>query len=153
GATIKMTVVPLAESTLKLSALMAGDDLPDVIHFSQGWNAAPNLPQFAESKCQDLTPYVSGDAIKAYPNLAAIPTGAWQNCVYGSRLYTIPIHRPAVQVVGFKNSMIYENEFGADYVPRNADDFKRMLGQVTRPQAGQWGYGSYVLPTTGSAFD
>src|SRR5262249_18755779 len=48
---------------------------------------------------------------------------------------------------------IYANEFGDDHVPRNADDFKRMLRQVTRPQAGQWGYGSYVLPTTGSAFD
>jgi putative aldouronate transport system substrate-binding protein len=153
GATIKMDPVPLAESTLKLSALMASDDLPDVIHFGQGWNAAPNLPQFAESKCEDLTPYLSGDAIKAYPNLAAIPTYAWQNCVYNGKLYTVPVHRPAVQTVGFKNSAVYEKEFGANYVPKNGDDFKRMLTQLTNPQAGQWGYGAYVQPTAGTAFD
>jgi putative aldouronate transport system substrate-binding protein len=153
NATIRMDPVPLAEASIKLSTLMASDVLPDVIHFSQGWNAAPNLPQFVQAKCEDLTPFLSGDAIKAYPNLAAIPTYAWRNCVYNGKLYTIPIHRPAVQTVGFKNSSVYEKEFGADYVPKNADDFKRMLTQVTRPQAGQWGYGAYVQPTSGVVFD
>jgi putative aldouronate transport system substrate-binding protein len=153
GATIRMDPVPLAEASLKLSTLMAGDALSDVIHFSGGWNAAPNLPQFAQAKCEDLTPHLSGDAIKAYPNLAAIPTYAWRNCVYNGKLYAIPIHRPAVQQVSFKNSDIYAREFGAEYVPKDADDFKRMLTQVTRPQAGQWGYGAYVQPSGGVTFD
>jgi putative aldouronate transport system substrate-binding protein len=153
GVTIKMDPVSLAEASLKLSTLMAGDALSDVLHFTQGWNAAPNLPQFAEAKCEDLTPYLSGDAIKAYPNLAAIPTYAWRNCVYNGKLYTVPIHRPAVQTVGFKNSGVYDKEFGADYVPKDADDFKRMLTQLTKPQAGQWGYGAYVQPTAGVSFD
>jgi putative aldouronate transport system substrate-binding protein len=153
GATIRMDPVPLAEASLKLSTLMAGDALTDVIHFSQGWNAAPNLPQFAEAKCEDLTPHLSGDAIKTYPNLAAIPTYAWRNSVYNGKIFTVPIHRPAVQTVSFKNSDIYAREFGADYVPRDADDFKRMLTQVTRPQAGQWGYGAYVQPSAGVIFD
>ncbi|HZB96580.1 MAG TPA: hypothetical protein VE268_11515 [Herpetosiphonaceae bacterium] len=153
GATIRMDPVPLAESSLKLSTLMAGDSLSDVIHFSQGWNAAPNLPQFAEAKCEDLTPHLSGDAIKAYPNLAAIPTYAWRNSVYNGKIYAVPIHRPAVQQVTFKNSDVYAQEFGADYVPKNADDFKRMLIQVTNPQAGRWGYGAYVQPSAGVTFD
>jgi putative aldouronate transport system substrate-binding protein len=153
GATIRMDPVPLAESSLKLSTLMAGDSLSDVIHFSGGWNAAPNLPQFAEAKCEDLTPHLSGDAIKAYPNLAAIPTYAWRNSVYNGKIYAVPIHRPAVQQVTFKNSDVYAQEFGADYVPKNADDFKRMLIQVTNPQAGRWGYGAYVQPSAGVTFD
>jgi putative aldouronate transport system substrate-binding protein len=153
GATIKFEIVPLGEAGLKLAALMAGNDLPDLMHFSLGWDAAPNLPQFAEAKCADLTPYLSGDAIKAYPNLAAIPTYAWRSCVYKGRLYAVPIHRPAVLNVAFANSAVYDREFGGGYVPKSADDFKRMLTQVTRPQSNQWGYGAFVSATAGSAFD
>jgi putative aldouronate transport system substrate-binding protein len=153
GATIRMDPVPLADAPAKLATLMAGDQLPDVIHFSGGWNAAPKLPQFAEARCEDLTPYLSGDAIKAFPNLAAIPTYAWRNCVYNGKLFAIPIHRPAVQSVSFKNSAVYEKEFGADYLPKSSDDFKRMLTQMTNAQSNQWGYGAYVQPGAGVAFD
>jgi putative aldouronate transport system substrate-binding protein len=153
GATIRMDPVPLSDAPAKLATLMAGDQLPDVIHFSGGWNAAPNLPQFAEAKCEDLTPYLSGDAIKAFPNLAAIPTYAWRNCVYNGKLFAIPIHRPAVQSVSFKNSAVCDKEFGADYLPKSADDFKRMLTQLTNAQSNQWGYGAYVQPSAGVAFD
>ena len=33
----------------------------------------PNEIEFFQSQCADLTPFVGGDAIKAFPNLANLP--------------------------------------------------------------------------------
>ena len=49
-----------------------------------------NLAEFLKAKCADLTPYLSGDAIKDYPNLANIPTSAWRVPIYGNAIYGIP---------------------------------------------------------------
>ncbi len=43
-----------------------------------------------------------------------------------------------------KNSGVYDQEIGKDYLPKNADDFKRVLQQLTKPSANQWGMGSYM---------
>ena len=44
----------------------------------------------AVSKFADLTPYLAGDKITKYPNLANIPTSAWQSGVWNGKLYGIP---------------------------------------------------------------
>src|SRR5438309_1864816 len=69
---------------------------------SSGSAAAPNgsavarLPEFLSSQCMDLTPFVSGDSIKAYPNLANLPTYAWRNAVFNNRLYAVPDVRASI---------------------------------------------------------
>ena len=35
------------------------------------------LPQFLKAVAADLTPYLSGDAVRDYPNLANLPTSTW----------------------------------------------------------------------------
>ena len=45
----------LTDLFTKTATMIAGDTLPDLMSFSQGWNAAPSLPQFVEAKCADLT--------------------------------------------------------------------------------------------------
>ena len=54
-----------------------------------------NAAEFLDSQCADLTPYLSGDAVKEYPNLAAIPTFAWKNsgCAYNGKIYMWPVER------------------------------------------------------------
>jgi putative aldouronate transport system substrate-binding protein len=98
--------------------------------------AAAGVPQFLQSHAADLTPYLAGDAAKDYPNLATIPTTAWKNagCAYQGHLYMVPIHRYLPAFVWLKNANVYDREFGADYVPKNAEDFKRVLQALTRPQ-------------------
>ena len=49
----------------------------------------PGLAQFLDAKMQDLTPFLSGDAIKDYPNLAAHPTGVWRTTVYSNKIYGV----------------------------------------------------------------
>jgi len=147
GATVQMNIIPFAEFNPKLATLMAGGEPPDIIHLVGGANAAVNsLPQFLEAQCADLTPYVSGDAVKEYPNLAALPTIAWRNtAVFNNKLLAVPVSRPSVGTGLFKINEIYDKEIGENYLPKNAADYKRVLQQLNRPQENRWATASYDL--------
>ena len=147
NATVQYEIVTAADYPVKLGTVMAGNDLPDILYMysrpgaSSTLAAAAGVPQFLQSQAADLTPYLGGDAAKDYPNLAAIPTQAWKNagCAYQGHLYMIPIHRYLPSFMWLKNASVYDKEFGADYVPKNADDFKRMLQTLTRPNQDFYG--------------
>lgn len=150
NATMNMNVIANADYRLKFPSIMAGDDLPDIMHIFFGYSLAPNLPDFFKAKCADLTPYLAGDAAKDYPNLAAIPTPAWRNSIsaVNGALYLTPIHRQMSSIPPqggnfFKNLDQWDADLGQDFVPKNADDFKRALQQVTKPQQNRWGIGSF----------
>lgn len=40
----------------------------------------------------DLTPYLTGDNLKKYPNLAAYPSAIWDNMTYNGKIWGIPRH-------------------------------------------------------------
>jgi putative aldouronate transport system substrate-binding protein len=151
NANVQFTVIAPADYAAKIGTIIAGDDLPDVMLFPGGLNVTitqngtANLPGFLQSKCADLTPYLSGDAIKDYPFLAAIPTFAWQNsgCAFGGHLYMLPLERYVAGQALFKNTSIYDAEIGKDYVPKNADDLKRIYQQLNRPQEDRYATASY----------
>lgn len=136
---------PAADYSSKLATIMAGNDLPDIMCFRNGLNGTPNLPQFLETAMADLTPYLGGDAAKDYPFLAALPTYGWKNggCAYRGKLYMIPAMTPVLGNGFFRNVNIYDQEIGADYIPKDAADFKRVLQQLTRPSEGRWGIGEW----------
>ncbi|NUT53311.1 MAG: sugar ABC transporter substrate-binding protein [Saccharothrix sp.] len=74
---LKVVVVPDAEYGQKMTTLVAsGGDLPDIIMFTN--LALPRSFEFIQAQCADLSDLVGGDAVKDYPNLANIPTHAWQ---------------------------------------------------------------------------
>lgn len=73
----------------KLGAVLASSDIPDVVVIP-GWNMGGKIPSAIIGKFADLGPYLSGDAIKEYPNLAAIPTDAWQRSLFGGKLRGLP---------------------------------------------------------------
>jgi putative aldouronate transport system substrate-binding protein len=151
NANVQFNVVQPANYAVKLATVMAGGDLPDVMLFpgglnaALGQNAAANLPQFLQSSCADLTPYLAGDAIKDYPNLAAIPTFAWQNsgCSFGGHLYMLPLERYVTGQALFKNVDVYDAEIGKDYVPKNGEDLKKVYQQLNRPQEGRYATASF----------
>jgi putative aldouronate transport system substrate-binding protein len=91
---LDVTIVPDPEYAQKMTTLMAsGDDLPDIIMFSN--LALPRSHEFIQARCADLSDLVGGDAIRDYPNLANIPTYAWQGMGrIGGRIYGIPLERP-----------------------------------------------------------
>jgi putative aldouronate transport system substrate-binding protein len=147
NAQVQYEIVTAADYPVKLGTVMAGNDLPDLLYMysrpgaSSTLAAAAGVPQFLQSQAADLTPYLAGDAAKEYPNLAAIPTQAWKNagCAYQGHLYMIPIHRYLPSFMWLKNSTVYDKEFGENYVPKNADDLKRVLQTLTRPNEDFYG--------------
>ena len=106
-----------------------------------------------ESTCADLTAYLSGDAIKAYPNLAAIPAVAWKWCVYNGKILAIPIERQAIYTVVYKSSQVWDKEIGQGVAPKDAADFKKILQTLTHPNEGRWGFGAIVTPAGGNPWD
>lgn len=150
NADFQMTQVSGPDYPLRMATMMAGNDVPDIIHLFAGITGAfvpPGTAEFIKATCQDLTPFLAGDAIKDYPNLAAIPTYSWTNssCVIDGALYSWPIHRylPALSYF-FKNTDVWNQKIGADTVPKDAADFKRIITQLNDPQKGMWGLGAVV---------
>jgi putative aldouronate transport system substrate-binding protein len=151
NATVQFNVVPPADYMSKLATLMAGGEYPDMISLFGGLNATANVPAFLQQAAADLTPYLSGDAIKAYPNLAALPTFAWRNSgsLIGGKLWMVPISRPSVGSLMIKNSTVWDQEIGPDYVPKDAADFKRVLQQLTVPARSRWAIGTFQAALSG----
>ena len=137
---------------------MAGSDLPDIMLFNGGLNvgptAVPNLAQFLEQSMADLTPYLGGDAGEGLPLPGRHPDIRVEK--RRVRLQRQALHVAAAALSArharfIKNVDIWNQEFGADYVPKNADDFKRMLVQVTNPRDGRYGLGGSAGVVSGGA--
>jgi putative aldouronate transport system substrate-binding protein len=155
NATIQMDPTPLTETATRTAVMIAGggSELQDVLSLGMSLTSINNLPQFVESTCADLTPYLGGDAIKTYPNLAAIPTVAWKWCVYNGKILAIPIERQAIYTVVYKSSQVWDREIGQGVAPKDAADFKKMLQTLTHPNEGRWGFGAIVTAAGGNPWD
>jgi putative aldouronate transport system substrate-binding protein len=143
GVNLKLQMVPTADYNAALNTVLAGADLPDFIYnptTTQPLGAIAALPQFTRTRCADLTPYLSGDAIKDYPNLANFSAYTWRSGVIDSKLYAIPSARaPIGTAIAYRKDMFDAAGIQMDRAPKNADDFKRILQALTRPQENQWG--------------
>jgi len=53
----------------------------------------------------------------------------------------VPIHRYLPGQIWIKNTTVWDKEVGPGYVPKNADDFKRILQALTKPQQDFYGIG------------
>ncbi|HEU0168301.1 MAG TPA: extracellular solute-binding protein [Chloroflexota bacterium] len=136
NAQLKMNIVISTDYRSKLGATMAGGDLPDFIDIVL---PTPSLPRFLQAQCADLTPYLGGDTVKDYPNLAALPTLAWKAAVYSGGIYAVPIPRAATGFVLYQNMGRMKEVAGAQ--PKTPDDYKKMLQQLTSPAANKWALG------------
>lgn len=124
GVNFKPTIAAEADWNSKLQTVMAGNDLPDfMLLFPYG--SVPHLLTFLQTQCQDLTEFLAGDAVKAYPNLANIPTQAWKVTTYDGRIYGLPQPRGAFG----GNMFIHTNladQAGEKWQPKTADDYMRL---------------------------
>ncbi|MGY0070055.1 extracellular solute-binding protein [Streptomyces sp. QTS137] len=120
----------------KLGAVLASSDVPDVV-VVPGWNMTGKIPSAIIGKFADLGPYLSGDAVKDYPNLAAIPTDAWQRSIFGGKLRGLPMPSSYVTgIVPLYRQDIFEEE-GYE-VPRSCDDFMALAKDATNAKAKRW---------------
>jgi len=141
GVTLRISIQPLADyGTVKLPTLIASNELPDILYMAVPGAIIPQLPVFLKSKMADLTPYLSGDAIKDYPNLANFPTVAWRQVIYNKAIFGVPVPYPLFLWVHWVHQNLLDGE-GLDR-PKNADDYKRLAQHFTRPNQNLWGLGA-----------
>ncbi|MBV9579452.1 MAG: extracellular solute-binding protein [Chloroflexi bacterium] len=158
NATLQMEQVGSSDYATRINVVIAGNDLPDFIYnptTTTPWGAIPGLPSFLQAKCQDLSQYLSGDAIKDYPNLAHYDNYTWRSGVVNNKIYAIPVARPPIGAVMMYRKDLLDKE-GITEQPKSADDFKRALQAVTKPDQNQYGIASnatnYFALTPNSAY-
>ena len=140
GVDLKINVQPQADyTTVKLPTVIAGNDLPDILYIADN-SVIPQLPVFFKSKMADLTPYLSGDAIKDYPNLANFPTLAWQQVIYNNGIYGVPVPYPLFLWVHWVHQNLLDDEGLAR--PKNAVEYKQLAEHFTRPDLNLAGLGA-----------
>jgi putative aldouronate transport system substrate-binding protein len=148
NANMKLQIVSPADYQARVATVMAGGDTPDLMYFMTGTQVTPGLSDYLKASFADLGPYLGGDAVKDYPNLAGLPSASWKLTRYNNSIYGIPLPRPSVDNIWFTNKTRFD-DLGLTQ-PRNKDDFKRVLMALTRPQMNQYGLGD-SSPTLGLA--
>ena len=141
GATIKLQPSDGSNYDKVLPTLFAGDKLPDWIQIPS-WNMSNLGFADAVNKFADLGAYLSGDAVKAYPNLAAVPSAAWQCCIWNGKLYGLPVYYGGAT---FNGMLTYRKDiFDAEGIKADeitTPDALAALGkQLTNASAGRWAF-------------
>lgn len=127
-----------ADLAPRFATLIAGSDLPDIVGTLVRQDI-PLTPEMFAAKATDLTPYVSGDAIKEYPNLAALPTRSWKGMIFDNKIYGVPV--PTAQGQFFWWPLIHQELLDAQGVsqPKTTDEYKSLVVSLTKPQQNQYG--------------
>jgi putative aldouronate transport system substrate-binding protein len=135
GLTANLLMVTGADYPTRLNTIVASGDLPDLLFNVQQY--LPNAAEFMTRQCADLTPHLSGDAIKEYPNLATFPTLSWKSTIFNDRLYAVPIPRSVMGTTMITRQDLLDAA-GAQH-PKTADELKRLLLDFTHPQSNHYG--------------
>jgi len=153
GCTWDPIITPQPNYGEKSAALLAGGGLPELYYLNPGQNATPQYKAMDQGAFLDLTPYVTGDAVKEYKNLATIPASTWKNVSFKGKYYGVPKPLQRNGNIGFYRSD-WTKKLGLD-APKSTDDVRKMLQAFTKNdpdgngQADSWGLARYGGDWTG----
>jgi putative aldouronate transport system substrate-binding protein len=136
GLTVRQRLYGSGDYRNGLNTTIAGGDLPDTIYNSPQ-KYIPSLPSFLQAQCADLTPFLGGDAVKDYPNLANFPTPCWAETVINGAIYAVPVPRAP-----FLNAFLVRQDLADQaqlQAPKSADEFKKFLVALTNAQQNHFG--------------
>lgn len=121
----------------KLAAVLASPkDVPDWVCVPS-WNLPPRFgSEIVGNVFQDLTPYLAGDLVEEYPNLANIPTDAWKYCVFNGRLYGLPFPGETINDATFYRKDLLDAQ-GITVALANGQDLIDLAKELTG--GNQWG--------------
>jgi putative aldouronate transport system substrate-binding protein len=135
NAKLNVTIIPFGDFNAKWATIQAGTDLPDLMATITRPDV-PIVPAFLNSKCQDLTPYLAGDAVRDYPNLAALPSRAWKSTLINGKIFGVPIPLKPYFWWFWGHQEILD-QMGLKY-PTSAAEFKEVALKVNKPQQNTW---------------
>ncbi|MGD7706547.1 ABC transporter substrate-binding protein [Microlunatus sp. Y2014] len=138
GQDFTIVATDSTQYTAKFQTSVAGGVLGDLTQIV----SVPRLPEVLESSFTDLTPYLSGDNVKKYPNLANIPSAAWDMCMIGGKLWGVTNPRIVAGSVLMTQGDLLDAK-GIDTMPDIADGeaFLDLCREVTDPSAGIFAIG------------
>ena len=126
-----------------IPTMTAAKKLPDWINLPSWWNNTFNMGGLVGTQLADLTPYLAGEKIKKYPNLAAIPTLAWQVSAWQDKIYGIPTFASGMPLSGtvfYRRDILEAKGITADQV-KSAEDYMNLGKELTDAKGGVWAFG------------
>lgn len=137
GATINFQVNDGNAYADKVQTVLASPkDVPDWMVIP-AWNMPPRFGQAATSIFTDLSPFLAGDKVKKYPNLANIPTAAWKMGCFEGGLYGLPYPGALISDAIFYRADFFE-ELGVE-PPTSADEYRSVAKELTDASKNRWG--------------
>ncbi len=135
GADLAFNMVPDSDYSTKVTTAIAGGDVPDIVMLPS-WT--PNLPRVLKAKFADLTPHLSGDAVKDYPFLANIPEFSWRPMIANGGIYGLPTPRASIGEIMFtRDDLIARRSLNPE--PKSYEEFVELCEGLTGD--GQWALG------------
>ncbi|WP_195909099.1 extracellular solute-binding protein [Microlunatus sp. Gsoil 973] len=135
GVDLKLQMVGNADYATKFPTVIAGNELPDMLQMQ----LVANFPALLDKRFTPLDEFLSGDAIKDYPNLANVPTSAWKTTIYNGHIYGIPIPRGVIWNYNFIRQDIFD-EKGLPTSPKGYDELISVGEELTDPRKRRWAY-------------
>lgn len=147
---LEMTFAPANTYQDQIAVLTAGGELPDLVYLDLALAPAQN-EIIQQGAYTDLTDYVTGDALNAYPNLAGLPDYMWRNSAIDGRNWGVP--RSSFVVGSFINLRQDWAEAAGIPAPANADEVFELLVAFTQGDPdGNGGNDTYGLATPEASF-
>ncbi|VXB50400.1 extracellular solute-binding protein [Plantibacter sp. T3] len=130
GCKLDLQVVPADSFAPKFATVVAGGSVPDLVEFL-AFQLPPSYPQLLKAQFADLSDHLSGDKVKAYPNLANLPTPSWEGCRINGRIYGVPVNRPPFGNMLISRPDVIKDLTGAEPAPKTKDEFTELCKAVT----------------------
>ncbi|TCO18541.1 putative aldouronate transport system substrate-binding protein [Kribbella steppae] len=140
GSPIGLTITAAADYDDKFATAVAGDTLGDLFNVE---GTFAYLPQFLEARAQDLTEYLSGDAILDYPFLANLSTESWRGCVFSGAIRAVPIQRGVMSSNLLLARQDILDKLGVELGSPNLDELIKVAKAVTDQKKNRW---AFALP-------
>jgi len=144
NATLNLNIVGAPDYGAKVATVVSSGSLPDILFYPPS-SLIPDFATFLESQMADLTPFLGGDAVKDYPNLANIPTYAWQGTLFKNKIYGVPLIQS--RFFGCEFARLDMMQAAGVSQPKNSDDLTNFMKALTDPQANHWGLGVVSGPS------
>jgi ABC-type glycerol-3-phosphate transport system substrate-binding protein len=142
GATLTMKPANGVTYDTTITTLTAANKLPDWVQLPGWWNSNFKVGELCGTQLADLTPYLAGDKVKKYPNLAALPTGAWTAGMWQDKLYGIPSFSTGFGLPGqyyYRADVFEAKGINPDDV-KSADDFMALGKELTHAKSNVWAF-------------
>jgi putative aldouronate transport system substrate-binding protein len=159
GAAWNVTPADANDYGTKLNALAASKSFADITYINFT-GVVPSGGAFEkivdEGAFHDLTPYLSGNALKDYPNLQRLPKISWSNGTFEGKIFGPPYPIPPVDTLWIYRKD-WAEKLGVDN-PTNAAELKKMFLAFANGNPNgsgnkdTWAFGAVDYPTLLSVF-